>query len=652
MTRQRIDDQSLNSLTDVLEQTPGINVQHIDSERFSVYSRGYGIDNYQYDGIPTNMIPSTGATQQSLSDMAIFDRIEVVRGATGLLTGAGDPSGTINLVRKRPTAEFQGYVSAGMGSWDRYRTEMDVSGPLTDNGRLRGRLVGAYETAHSSIDWYEQNKQVFYGVLEADVTDSTTVSVGVDYQKNRPVGVSYGGLPLWYSNGSQTDFSRSTNAAARWSSRQQDTVNSFYNLEQKLANDWSLKVAANQMYSKRQNNLASLSGGFADEQTGDGYYLYGGKGNAWQKQGGLDVMLQGPFELLGRQHELVLGFNYMKFEDRNADLNVDTSGHGENIYSWDNYTAHSQFASGSEVYARYNTVIHQNGVYLATRLKPTDDLSVILGTRVSNYKYDYQDDYIDNPSWNTTTRYSQTGVVTPYAGVVYDLTDNHSVYASYTSIYKPQSYRDQSGKALDPREGNVYEFGLKSEYLGGRLNTAVALFESRQDNLAEADGLIGSTTQTAYRAVKGARTRGIDMEISGEVLPDWNVSASYSHSLTKDADNERINTVIPANMFKFWNTYRLPGELDRFTVGGGFNWQSGIHLTATPWQLGKTVKATQDDYAVFNLMGKYQVTEHLSTILNVDNLFDKQYISSMDNNFYGGYYGDPRNLMVTAKYQF
>ena len=162
----------------------------------------------------------------------------------------------------------------------------------------------------------------------------------------------------------------------------------------------------------------------------------------------------------------------------------------------------------------------------------------------------------------------------------------------------------------------------------------------------------GSSGERAYRAVQGAKTRGVEIEANGEVLPDWNTTASYSHSITKDADGERLNTVAPANLVKLWTTYRLPGELDKLTLGGGANWQSGISLTDTPWFVGSKIKATQGDYAVFNAMGRYQVDEHIAVTLNANNLFDKKYISSMDTNFYGGYYGDPRNLMLTAKYQF
>lgn len=657
VTRQRLDDQNLTSLAKVLEQTPGISLQPLDSERVSIYSRGYGIDSFQYDGVPTTLVVSTSATPQSLSDMAIYDRIEVLRGAAGLLTGAGDPSGTINLVRKRPTAQLQGYVSGGLGSWDQYRTEMDISGPLTPTGNIRGRMVNAYQQGNSFVDHYQTEKQVNYAVIEADLTDSLLLTAGFDYQKQDPRGVSFASFPLFNSEGGQTDFSRSTNPAARWSSRKQDTLNTFYSLEQQLANNWALKASVNQLYSKRDSKLASASWGFLNEDTGDGVQLYGGSATGWQKQTGIDVNAKGPFQLLGREHELVVGVTYTKFEDHNDPAaGEDVESRFINYYTWDNNTAEPQ--GNGQILFDNDTTIRQLGTYAAVRLKPTDDLSIILGGRASDYKYDSYYHYraAADAGDSNETKYKESGEFTPYAGIVYDLTEQHSVYASYTSIFKPQSVHDRNGASLEPRTGDAYEIGLKSEFLDGRINTSVDVFLTRQDNLAELDPaqFVSGTdnNERAYTAVKGAKSRGFDAEINGEILPGWNVAASYTHAVTKDAEGERINTVAPAELAKFWTTYRLPGELDRLTVGGGVNWQSGIHFSTTPWQLDKTVKAKQDDYAVFNLMARYELTDNLSTLVNVNNLFDKKYLSSLDPTFLGGYYGDPRNLMVTARYRF
>ncbi|WP_338132812.1 TonB-dependent receptor domain-containing protein [Pseudomonas citronellolis] len=155
-----------------------------------------------------------------------------------------------------------------------------------------------------------------------------------------------------------------------------------------------------------------------------------------------------------------------------------------------------------------------------------------------------------------------------------------------------------------------------------------------------------------HRRRDGLSRRLRRQEASGELLPGWNLTASYSHSVTKDSDGERLNTVAPAEMFKLWTTYRLPGEWEKLTVGGGANWQSGIHFTATPWQLGQTVKAKQEQYTVVDLMARYRFTEQVSATLNVNNLFDKKYLGALDTTFYGGYYGDPRNVMLTTQYRF
>jgi outer membrane receptor for ferric coprogen and ferric-rhodotorulic acid len=239
--------------------------------------------------------------------------------------------------------------------------------------------------------------------------------------------------------------------------------------------------------------------------------------------------------------------------------------------------------------------------------------------------------------------------------VVYDLNDTHSVYASWTSIYKPQSLRDADGSTLEPREGDNYEVGLKSEFFDGRLNTSIAAYEVKQDNLAVLDE--GKTVNNdgmtaAYKAVSGATTRGFEVEANGELMPGWNVSASYNHGITKDRDGERLNTEAPANMVKLWSTYRLPGDFDRLTVGGGANWQSGTHITVTPSTALGTVKAKQSQFTVVNLMARYQLTDQLSTTLNINNLFDKKYISALDTTFYSGYYGEPRNVMLNTRYDF
>lgn len=169
ITRQEMDDFNLTSIDDVMRRTPGVSVATLDTERTDYYARGFAINNFQYDGIP--MQRSIGySAGNTLSDMAIYDRVEVLKGSTGLLTGSGDPGATINLIRKKPTYEFQGHASIGAGTWDNYRSELDLGGPLNESGTVRGRAVAAYQDKQSHLDHYQRKTSVFYGVLELDLS--------------------------------------------------------------------------------------------------------------------------------------------------------------------------------------------------------------------------------------------------------------------------------------------------------------------------------------------------------------------------------------------------------------------------------------------------------------------------------------------------
>ncbi|NER62768.1 TonB-dependent siderophore receptor [Pseudomonas sp. MAFF212427] len=659
MTRQRIDDQALSSVTEVLQQSPGVSVQSMGSERFNVYSRGYPISSYQIDGIKTTAEIQTQDVSQSLADMAIYDRVEVLRGASGLMNGAGDPSGTLNMVRKRPTSTFQGHVAGAVGSWNKYRGELDVSGPLTETGNVRGRFVSAYQQSDSFIDVYQQEKQVLYGVLEGDLSETDTLTAGISYQKDDPRGVFGGvGNPLFYSNGQQTSLSRAFNIASRDNTNQVDAYNLFSNYRKQFNDDWALNVSGNYLYSKRDYQwvMGAVWSGFPNQVTGAGLPLYTQQGNSHQDQAGLDARLEGAYQVLGRKHTLVMGLNYTDSHTK-TDTYRETGGLAGrtpfNLYTWNNSTGAPVF--GAKFYDN-DTDIRERGYYLATRLNITDALNVILGARVSDYDRHYT--YVNADAARSVYDLDQSsrkhGVLTPYAGITYDLNEQHTLYASYATIFMPQAYRDRTGTVLDPREGDTVELGLKSAFYDGRVNTAIALYQINQDNLAVADGdhsVPGYPLETAYRAADG-RTQGVDLEVTGEVLPDWNVMASYTYGRTEDEHHAPIQTIMPEHMAKLWSTYKLPGQLSNLTVGGGWNWQSRIHFSYSSWMFAQPVEAEQAAYATFNLMAKYAFTPDISATLNVNNVFDKKYLSSLDQTFNSGFYGDPRNVLLSTRWAF
>ncbi|MDR6358196.1 outer membrane receptor for ferric coprogen and ferric-rhodotorulic acid [Pseudomonas psychrotolerans] len=378
VSRQRIDDQNLVTVADILGNAPGIATLQLDSERTIFSSRGFSINDFQYDGI-SSYYKSNYAAGESELDSAIYDRIEIVRGATGLLTGAGQPSASVNLVRKRADSrEFHGAAQVSAGSWDNYRSMLDLSGALTPEGNVRGRLVGAYQDKKAFFDRYSRESQVVYGVVDVDLTDATTLSLGASYQKSNAEGLTYGGVPLWYKDGSRTDFSRSFTVAPKWNSEDVEVENVFINLDHSLDNDW--KAEARMMYGRnRVDNARLFVWGHPDRKTNlindePSRVRFPGK----REQDSYDFRLSGPFQLLGRKHEAILGTSYFDQDYSydwmgastpwNSPLNVADFGHVPKP-DWD--------LASRELSERNHT--KQAAAYGALRFSLADPLKLILG---------------------------------------------------------------------------------------------------------------------------------------------------------------------------------------------------------------------------------------------------------------------------------
>ncbi|MFV0934371.1 TonB-dependent siderophore receptor [Pseudomonas jessenii] len=654
ITRQQMDDRGVQSIGDALRNTPGISTQKYDSDRTEFSARGFAITNFQYDGVNIPYDGVYGENPNNGDDASSLDRIEIVKGATGLMTGSGDPSATVNLIRKKPTKEFKASISGTVGYWDAYRSVGDISGSLNDSGSVRGRFVGAYSDKNSYQDHYSQKKDLFYGILEADLTPDTLLTFGVDKSSTTPRGSSWTGNPVYFSDGGRTDFPRHFNPGADWSRRDFDDITYFASLEQALANDWKFKASIDQKTTDHDTRLASASGGNPDRTTGEGMFLYWGRWEGHRVQNTADVNVTGPFTLGGREHELVAGL--MASHSRQTGATYDTSAFElvpGSIYDWNGDLPEQNFPNNG----KYERTQSQNGLYLATRLHATDDLSIILGSRLSTFKYNEDYSYYPGAGFDDThASYKEHGVVTPYAGVVYDLDDTYSAYASYTSIYQPQTYKDANGSTLAPVEGASYEAGLKAAYFDGRLNASLAFFRIEQDNLAESIGTNPVTNEGIYKAIDGATTKGVELELAGEAAEGWNLSAGYTYARTRDADEQRIfgfplATSKPEHVVRTFTTYRLPGALDQVTIGGGISWQSAFYGKIYSPTTGGDTRIKQGGYTLVDLMSRYQFNENLSFTVNANNVFDKRYLTGL-GNFDTTYYGEPRNVMLTTKWDF
>jgi len=640
VTRQAMDDFGMNSIDDVMRHTPGITVATYDSDRTSYYSRGFAIKNFQYDGIPILQDPQYSAGH-TLTDTAIYDRVEILKGATGLLTGAGGPGGTINMVRKKPTREFKAHIDVGAGSWENYRSEIDVSGPLTESGNVRGRAVAAYQDKHSFMDHYKRDSEVYYGILEVDLTPDTLLTLGADYQDNNPTGSSWSGsASLFNSAGERISTPRSFNNGTKWSSWKQYTRTVFSTLEHNFDNGWVVKG----QYNHQINGYNAPLGALLDPNVTTGLApILARKYTGEYVSDSGDLFATGPFSLLGREHELVVGGSISRSHWTGKDYtNADMVNNAYDYYNWKGEALEPDWRN---VTSYNDETTRQVGTYMTGRFSLTDDLKLMLGTRVADYNV------------TGTSQAKDTGKVLPYAALIYDITPNISAYTSYTQIFLPQTYyRDRNNKMLEPDEGTNYELGLKGEFYDGRLNSSLAYFEVHQDNRPEADmAYNGNPTNPeidyAYKGIK-ATTKGYEAEISGELMPGWQLQAGYTHKVSRGQGGTKVSTWEPEDQINLYTSYKLTGDLDKLTLGGGVRWQSTGWQMLTNWNKGGTVeKFSQDPYWLVDLMARYQISKNLSATVNLNNVFDKSYYTNI--GFYNSsYYGDPRNVMVTTRWDF
>ncbi|XEG75502.1 TonB-dependent siderophore receptor [Pseudomonas sp. abacavir_1] len=644
VTRQRMDDQGMNDLNDAVKGVTGLTVQQYGPARVSYASRGFDVDNIMYDGLPTSISTYTQDVI-SAADLAMFDRVEVVRGATGLMQGAGNPAAAINMVRKRPTQDFHMSLEGSAGTWDRYRSEADVSGPLNSEGTLRGRAVMAYQTKDSFQDYVSSERGVLYGITEADLSPDTTLAIGASYQDDNR-NDNWVGLPAPLG-GRHLDLKRSDYYGADWSYWDTKTTHLFSDLTHRFDNGWQMKLAADKLWA-RINMLGLYNSCYYTQDCptmtqGAGKYDYTDDHESY------DAFANGPFQLLGREHELVVGASYR--QER-----FDGHGGWGDLFKKDGTPLGAmdptQWDPASTLKPNIDMNLwgmkldqEQKGTYVTTRLNIADPLKVILGGRLDWYEADAHGD---------TDVFKVTRKVTRYAGVIYDLNDTYSVYASYTDIFKPQDTLDATGNVLTPITGKNYEIGLKGEHFGGALNSQIALFQVDQENRATDDTSSPnpcpanpSSFDYCQRASGKVRSQGVDMELSGELSQGWQAMVGYTYVDAKykhDADESNVGKPFdsskPRHLFKLATTYNLPGDLHKWRVGGNLTTQSQTEDTTTGFQQG--------GYTVVDAMLGYRVSENIDTRVNFNNIFDKYYYSGI--SFGNLNYGEPRNLMFSVKY--
>lgn len=639
VTQQRIEDQSLQSVRDVLDNVTGVFSNAYDTERVVFYARGFQIENMSYDGVPIASSLNSSSADGSL-DTVIYDRIEILRGATGLLSGAGSPSASINFIRKHANArDFTGEASLSAGSWDTWRGTVDLSTALNQSGSVRGRFVGAYEQGGSYLDRYSTEKKVAYGVIDADLGEATTLSVGYDFQQTDPQSVTWGSYPVFYDDGGFIEWRRGFNTSTDWSYWKNRTQTAFADLTHRFGSGWQLRGLASHRRTEGDSQLFYVYG-WPNRETGEGLDPFAYLANDAGRQDNLDVYASGPFQLGGREHELVVGATGSRYRRNTDEYAYDDIAPVGNFLEWNGHFPKPVFADQAD---RVTTVrTDQSGLYAAARFSLADALKLIAGARYSRYKNDTDDVY-------SGVFHQKTNETVPYAGLVYAIDPTWSVFASYTEIFNPQNNRRASGAYLDPVEGTSYEIGLKGRHFDGRLNSSLVLFDTRQDNVAEADPgqyLPDGMTQ-AYIAVNGTRSRGAELDLAGDLTERWNASLGGSYFDLEGPDGAKLRTALPRTLWRAFTTYRLP-MLDALTIGGGVNWQSSSHAPVDGPNGPQQVN--QSSVTLVSLMARYQFNPQAELQLNADNLLDEKYF--VLDEYSNLYYAAPVSATLSFRYRF
>lgn len=642
LTREQMDDQGITRLEQAYTQMPGVRLDgYADTSRLIV--RGFQAST-QLDGIP---VAQEGFYQL---DPAIYDRVEMLRGPSGLYAGSGEPGGTVNLVRKRPGDQFGLAGSISYGSWNDARTEIDVTGPLNEIGSLRGRAVAVYQDRDMFYDVADERRNLVYGILEYDLTPRDTFSLSATQMEN--VGNAFWGLPR-YSDGSLPGLKSFVGATDVDTTKEVAEVMVDY--RHRFDNDWQAKAT----YSNRDVDYTS-GGMYAysaiDVATGiaSGTGSYSEDKDEYQA---FDMNLSGPFTLCGRTHQAAMGYN------RAVKNYVNHGASYPYFAAADVLSLHDLGISKNEfILSGYATYTKQSGAYASLNLRILEPLSLIFGGRITDYSHRSRNSYSD-PWINGDAKANDE--FTPYAGLVYDFTEQLSLYGSYAEIFVPQSNKDYTGSVLEPRTGEQYEIGIKGAFLKEKLNASLATYQLRDENRAMDD--LDPTHICSWngsglcsKAAGKIQSRGVEAEVSGTPAPRLNISAGYTFNRSKylsDADPANVGKTPdsyrnPKHLLKLWAQYSFaesysPAKLSNWTVGGGVIAQS--HLEIDEAYLSRPYR--QGSYAIVSAKLGYRVNKNINIIFDVDNLFDKNYLEDLGNDTYYNIYGEPRSYRMTLHYK-
>ncbi|HWV09612.1 MAG TPA: TonB-dependent siderophore receptor, partial [Pseudomonas sp.] len=603
--RDVAEDSAATRLHDVLDYAGGVGrANNFGGQGLTTFTvRGFTTGEFYRNGFPINR------GYPNAPDANTIERLEVLRGPASSLYGRGDPGGTFNVVSKQPQAESQTTVGAQITDQGMYRSTLDTTGSLDENGRLAYRLNLLGEGGESFRDDVETERYDVAPVLSWQVSDATRIVLEADLMRNNhPLDRGLTRYPNQIGNPS-----RDTNI---WEKGSDNTLHNDNDMVQvrfdhALNDNWTLAGGVQDLNGTLEGNAVEANGLQSDGRTLGRNFNY--RKLDWTDRD-YQLNLTGYFDAFGVSHTLLTGVEY---EDYHYQSIIRRSSGALTAYPIDIFNP----VLGQPRPALTRTTTHDKenlttwAAFVQDQVTLTERLKVLAGVRFERFEHDYDNLLPGSRSWQAADN-----AATPRVGVIYDLTDSLAVYANAARSFKPNSGASRQGDGFDPEEGKSYEVGVKWEAPDQQLSVDAAVYHIVKQNVLTVDP-VDATFSVAAGEV---RSQGFDLNIAGNVTPEWRVTGGYAYV---DAQVRKDNTLktgtrlanIPRNSFSLLNVYE-------FQDGAAKGLGLGMGVKYVDDRAGQTSNTAYDmnGYTVVDLLSFYQLTDKVRINLDVKNLFNEE----------------------------
>lgn len=633
--QQVIKDQQITRLDEALRNVSGVTFAGNNDNRGIRFSlRGFGAQAYSAS-VPVLRDGFRVYGSQGFPELSNLERVEVLKGPASILYGEIDPGGVINLVSKQPLAEPFYEAELQVGSQPFVRPRFDISGPLTTDGKVLYRLNALYQYSESFRN-YDNDIDRFSvaPIVTWKIGDRTNLTFNLEYTKDN--GPADFGIVA--SNNGIVNVPRS-----RVSNNPNDTIENTYlsvgyNLEHKFSDNWTIRNAFRYMSYSYDYSPLALPFNF-DGTTGTLTRFFADQDDT-TKDYSLQTNVVGKLTTGSIKHTLVVGVD-LNDSDESGTTKFGFSGF-DTINIFNPIYGPEPNPSTLPLFSDTSTNTKRLGVYAQDQVTLVDNLFLLAG-----FRYDTVEQTVTN-NINGSEQSQSNDAISPRFGILYRVIPEFSLYASYSRSFNPNTGRTASDSPLEPETGEGYEVGVKADLLRSKLFATLSYFDITKQNVAVADPVnFGSSLATGEQ-----QSRGVELDITGEILPGWNIIASYAYTDAEVTKDTNINSVgsrlpgIPKHSAGLWTTYEIQaGDLHGLGFGLGFN-----YVGEREGGLPNTFQA--DSYFVTNA-GLFYRRNNWRFGLNFKNLFDANYIATVsDNPVRGNDFGEPFTVIGSVTFQF